>query len=44
MTYEELKGPFDYAGLDPFGDHGQSFGPIFTKLGTPSTFMGLLMM
>ena len=38
------KGPFYYARLDPFGDHGHCFGPILTKLGTPSTFMGLLMM
>ena len=38
------KGPFHYARLDPFGDHGQSFGPIFTKLGTEGAFMGLLMM
>ena len=38
------KGLFHYARLDPFGDHGQSFGPIFTKLGTEGAFMGLLMM
>ena len=37
-------GPFHYARLDPFGDHSQSFGPIFTKLGTEGAFMGLLMM
>ena len=39
-----IKGLFHYARLDPFGDHSQSFGPIFTKLGTEGAFMGLLMM
>ena len=27
-----------------FGDHGQSFCPIFTKIGTQGAFMGLRMM
>ncbi len=27
-----------------FGDHGQSFCPIFTKIGTQGAFMGLWMM
>jgi hypothetical protein len=29
--------------MEIFEDHGQSFSPIFTKIGTPSTFMGLRM-
>ena len=29
--------------MEIFGDHGQSFCPILTKIGIPSTFMGLLM-
>ena len=30
--------------MEIFGDHGQSFCPILTKIGIPSAFMGLLMM
>ena len=30
--------------MEIFGDRGQSFCPILTKIGIPSTFMGLLMM
>ena len=26
-----------------FGDHGQSFSPVFTKIGTQGAFMGLWM-
>ena len=43
MTYI-LKGPFYNARLDPFGDPGQSFCPIFTKIGTEGAFMCLWMM
>ena len=38
------KGPFYYARLDPFGDPGQSFCSIFTKIGTEGAFMCLRMM
>ena len=33
------KGPLYNARLDPFGDHGQIFCPIFTKTGTACAFM-----